>query len=96
MATGGEGADRFVLGEWFAEGGIARITDFEQGLDALVLVLPEGHGGVVTVAPGPAEGEVSVRLGGVTVAIVAGAPTLSAADIAIERAPPDADLWRAG
>ena len=96
VATGDAGADRFVLGAWSAEGGIARIADFEAGIDALVLVLPEGHAGVVTVAPGPAAGEMSVRLDGVTVAIVAGAPDLAPGDIAIEHALPDADLWRAG
>jgi Ca2+-binding RTX toxin-like protein len=37
-ATGGEGADRFVLGDWIAAGGFAHIHDYDPSEDQIFLV----------------------------------------------------------
>ncbi|MEZ5911258.1 MAG: calcium-binding protein [Paracoccaceae bacterium] len=44
LATGGEGLDRFVLGDWIGGGEAARIADFDAARDEIFVVYdPAGH-----------------------------------------------------
>ena len=80
-ATGGEGADSFVLSDWLAEStGEQTVEDYDAGTDQLVIVFdPLAHPDPeVTVEPDPStEGAVHVLFDGTVIARVLDCPDLT-------------------
>lgn len=75
VATGGDGADSFLLSHWLGEGGHATITDYDAAEDEIVLVYdPATHADpTVTVQPVAGTDRVTILLDGHEVATVYGA-----------------------
>ncbi|NHX27487.1 calcium-binding protein, partial [Escherichia coli] len=77
LATGGNGADSFVIGDWLTEGESAIVADYHAGEDALIVVYdPDTDPAPEITIDTDADGTSVIRLNGLAVATVTNAPDL--------------------
>jgi Ca2+-binding RTX toxin-like protein len=85
-ASGGEGADQFLLADINPGDPVAQITDFDRGEDALMLVYDAALHADPVVTIEEAAGDATVFLDGVPVAQVLGGAGMSVGDVVLRAA----------
>ena len=88
-ATGENGTDTFIVGDWISDGNAATITDYEAGVDTITVAYRgDAADNLVTLGTNDA-GDALIQMNGEVIARVVGAgATLTLADISIVDADP--------
>ena len=88
--TSGEGADDIYLGDWIRDGHAVSVLDYNGAEDSLTIIFDDSDGAgapQVTVAEDPSRpGTAQILLDGQIIAVVPGAPDLTADQVLLEPA----------